>query len=89
MDRLTFPFPCESRDLSFTVAYPALRLIKHVLNEEKLQGRQGLSILMEKRQKVDITHDTNQINDTGKVYLGQERRECYCFTPEMFSSRVQ
>ena len=44
---------------------------------------------MEKRQKVDITHDTNQINDTGKVYLGQERRECYCFTPEMFSSRVQ
>lgn len=89
MDRLAFP--CESRDLSFlfTVAYPALRLIKHVLNEEKIQGRQGLSILMEKRQKADITHDTNQINDTGKVYPGQERRECYCFTPEMFSSRVQ
>lgn len=55
------------------------------MNEEKIQGSQGLSIL----QKVDITHDTNQINDTGKVYLGQERRECYCFTPEMFSSRVQ
>ena len=60
-----------------------------MLNEEKIQGSQGLSILTEKRQKVDITHDTNQINDTGKVYLGQERRECYCFTPEMFSSRVQ
>lgn len=60
-----------------------------MLNEEKIQGRQGLSILMEKRQKADITHDANQINDTGKVYPGQGRRECYCFTPETLSSRVQ
>lgn len=40
--------------------------------KEKIQGSQGYQFLWRKDKKLSITHDTNQINDTGKFTLGKK-----------------